>query len=188
MSSRLNYNLNWNNHFELDMKSPSGLKWNKNVIVGRGRKLFSKGEFCLSKDSCGYWIVHTNSKSYKSHIIVYILHYGTKNYLFDTEIDHINGDRSDNRIENLRLVSSEINKRNVKMKSHNTSGVTGVTLFKHWYKSKITYKNKEYAKLFSTLKYGKEKAFELACQWRESKLQSLIQAGAEFTDRHGKGD
>lgn len=41
-------------------------------------------------------------------------------------IDHIDHNPSNNRIENLRLVSSEINARNLPLKKNNTSGVTGV--------------------------------------------------------------
>ena len=43
------------------------------------------------------------------------------------EIDHINGDRTDNRISNLRVVSSWQNSRNKKRPKHNTSGRIGVS-------------------------------------------------------------
>jgi hypothetical protein len=42
------------------------------------------------------------------------------------EIDHLNGVRGDNRIENLRDVSRSANMRNVSMQPRNTSGVVGV--------------------------------------------------------------
>lgn len=48
------------------------------------------------------------------------------------EIDHINGQRDDNRLENLRLVTRKENMQNAKQYSTNTSGVTGVS----WSKSK----------------------------------------------------
>lgn len=44
-------------------------------------------------------------------------------------IDHINGDRVDNRIENLRSVSRSENARNLGLQSNNTSGYNGV----YWY-------------------------------------------------------
>lgn len=42
------------------------------------------------------------------------------------EIDHINGDRTDNRIANLRDTSRAENARNMCLPSHNKSGVIGV--------------------------------------------------------------
>jgi len=44
----------------------------------------------------------------------------------DGEIDHINGDRSDNRISNLRVVTHRENAMNRSRRSDNASGVTGV--------------------------------------------------------------
>lgn len=42
------------------------------------------------------------------------------------EVDHINGDRLDDRPENLRVVSSALNARNRKKHKNNTTGYTGV--------------------------------------------------------------
>ena len=46
------------------------------------------------------------------------------------EIDHINQNKADNRLSNLRDVPKELNQRNGTRKSNNTSGVPGVT----WHK------------------------------------------------------
>lgn len=45
------------------------------------------------------------------------------------QMDHISGNRADDRPDNLRLVSNTTNSRNREMQSNNTSGVTGVL----WY-------------------------------------------------------
>jgi hypothetical protein len=45
-------------------------------------------------------------------------------------IDHINGDRSDNRIRNLRDVDQQTNMRNARISRANTSGCTGVHFHK----------------------------------------------------------
>jgi len=45
-------------------------------------------------------------------------------------VDHRNGDKTNNKIENLRWATKSENNANSKMRSHNTSGVKGV----HWHK------------------------------------------------------
>lgn len=47
------------------------------------------------------------------------------------EVDHINGDRADNRRKNLRLVTRTENGRNTRKPAHNTSKVVGVS----WHKA-----------------------------------------------------
>lgn len=90
------------------------ISWNK-VFAG-------KPAGCL--DSKGYIRIRTNKAVWVAHRVIWKLVHGT-----DPEfIDHINGIRHDNRIENLRSVSQTENARNTRRKRHNTSGVSGV----HW--------------------------------------------------------
>lgn len=44
------------------------------------------------------------------------------------EVDHINGDKADNRLCNLRVVTKSQNQRNAKMRKDNTAGHVGVSL------------------------------------------------------------
>ena len=68
-------------------------------------------------------------KVYRGHRIAMAMHLGRM--LTDKEfIDHINGNRGDNRAENMRLVDRKQNMRNAKRPSDNTSGVIGVSRFK----------------------------------------------------------
>jgi len=77
--------------------------------------------------SNGYRVVKYNGKQCKVHRIAWMIFYG---YLPSGHIDHINGNRLDNRISNLRACSCSENLMNVKIGKKNTSGVKGVTLHK----------------------------------------------------------
>ena len=73
----------------------------------------------------GYLNVGFNKKKYMVHRIIWILVHGVK--LSDKdEIDHINHNRTDNRLVNLRLVNRQTNQKNVSKRKDNTSGITGV--------------------------------------------------------------
>lgn len=64
------------------------------------------------------------------HRIVWIMHNGE--IPFGMHIDHINHNRKDNRIQNLRLVTNGENHKNTKLYSRNSSGVCGVS-FSKWH-------------------------------------------------------
>ena len=63
-----------------------------------------------------------------AHRVAWLLHYGEWP---DGQIDHINGNRRDNRISNLRAVSQHANLMNVKCPVTSQTGVPGVTWSKH---------------------------------------------------------
>lgn len=66
-------------------------------------------------------------KNYRAHRVIWAIFYGKWP---KGQIDHINGLRSDNRIENLRDVTNEENHKNMKIRSDNSSGVMGVFFYK----------------------------------------------------------
>lgn len=78
-------------------------------------------------DATGYNRGYLNGKNVMAHRAAWFLVYGE----WPAQIDHINGDRQDNRIENLRAVTNKENSRNAKTPKNNTSGVCGVT----WHKA-----------------------------------------------------
>ena len=76
-------------------------------------------------DGHGYFVIRYNGKPYRAHHIAWFLTYGVWP---DGDIDHINGNRSDNRIANLRDVSHSVNLQNQrKPQSKNSSGFLGVS-------------------------------------------------------------
>lgn len=72
--------------------------------------------------SGGYLRLMVSGRHYRVHQLAWLYVYGE----FPAAIDHINGDRADNRINNLRNCTQLDNMKNTKRSSTNTSGVTGV--------------------------------------------------------------
>jgi hypothetical protein len=72
-----------------------------------------------------YVVIKINKKTYRAHRLAWLYVYGN----FPSSIlDHINGIKSDNKINNLRKATSQQNNFNRKNESINTSGHKGV----HW--------------------------------------------------------
>ena len=88
-----------------------------------------------------YCRVEINRKQYYAHRIAWLLTYGSWP---EDQIDHINGNGLDNRLENLRAVSKRENLRNQKIPKNNTSGTLGVSFDKRRqnYHAKITINGK----------------------------------------------
>ncbi len=81
-------------------------------------------------------------RSYLAHRLAWFMHYGEWP---ETEIDHIDGDGSNNRIENLRRATSTQNKLNTPVRSDNTSSAKGVYFHKRSGKWRVfTWVNKQY--------------------------------------------
>ena len=75
----------------------------------RGGKT-KKGSIAGSLHKCGYMVIRINVKHYYAHRVAWIYVHGSipEHVL----IDHINGKRNDNRIENLRLATYQQNNEN----------------------------------------------------------------------------
>lgn len=77
----------------------------------------------LKGKSHGYILVKFNKTVLPAHRVIWIIHYGS--VPTDMEIDHINNNRSDNRIENLRLCTNSQNAMNaVAKKGRRFKGVS----------------------------------------------------------------
>jgi hypothetical protein len=76
---------------------------------------------CLRPDK--YIQIAINKKQYLSHRLAWLYVYGDSPKC----IDHINGDKSDNRISNLRKANQSQNLHNSKLSIKNSSGIKGIS-------------------------------------------------------------
>ena len=96
----------------------------------------------------GYRCTAIGGKQYYQHRLIWLYVHGSWP---DGPIDHINGNKSDNRIENLRIATPSQNQHNRK-KTKSKSGMTGA--YKHWsgrwYSTIMVENKKHYLGMFET--------------------------------------
>jgi len=79
----------------------------------------------------GYKMTEIHGKNYMVHRLIYLMIKGET----PIAIDHINRNKLDNRIENLRAATKSNNSKNVSVRADNALGIKNV----HWNKSRKTY-------------------------------------------------
>lgn len=99
----------------------------------------------------GYKIIGYKGKKESEHRLVFFIHHG----YMPKEIDHINGNRSDNRIENLREATHSQNICNIKKPKNNTIGCKNVEKHRSKYRVSIQVNGKR-------IKFGNIESLELA--------------------------
>lgn len=103
------------------------------------------GQEAGSPHNAGYLQICIRRKKYLIHRLIWLYVHGN----WPTQIDHINGKRSDNRLENLRECTYSQNHGNRGMATNNTTGKKGVFLDKRdnvWF----VYIAKEYKGRYKT--------------------------------------
>ena len=119
----------------------------------------------------GYISVKINNKFYLNHRVIFLMHHG---YL-PQFLDHIDGNRTNNRIENLRPATIAENCRNSRIGKNNTSGVKGV----NW----DNYVKKWRARIFVDGKTVMEKYFKTIEEAAEAVRKAREELHGEFA-RH----
>lgn len=126
----------------------------------------------------------------RHHRIIYEWHYGK--IPEGMQIDHIDGDITNNKIENLRCVTAATNARNIKISSRNTTGVLGVR--KRVYPNYVAYiafwreGGRYIQKSFNSKTYGEEEAMRLATEYRQRQIERLNNVYGEegYHENHGR--
>ena len=157
--------MNWNNLFTYD---DGKLVWK--VALGRKIRI---GDPAGTMTPRGYVTVTYQGKKYRAHRIIWEMLKGA--IPVGMEVDHGDGDRTNNRISNLSLRTNAGNHMNMAKRKDNTSGATGV------YQCKVTGKWKASAKQNGvTTHLGTFECFDDAVAAR--KAHNLV---VGFSDRHG---
>ena len=120
-----------------------------------------------ANQSQGYCQVDFNGRKCMYHVILWIL-FHKENIPENLKIDHINGNKIDNRLENLRLVTQRENLQN--RSEHRKGKLAGVSYCKKIdkkYRAQISINNKDvYLGYYQTDKEA-NKAYEKACKHLE---------------------
>lgn len=118
----------------------------------RGREWFSSdggfkkwntryaGMEAFTSPSHGYRAGSVFHHTQRAHRVIWSIVHGD---LGDLTVDHINGNRSDNRIVNLRLVSHRENTKNCPLKSNSNAGHFGVRKNRRRWIARITADGRE---------------------------------------------
>ncbi|PZQ55793.1 MAG: hypothetical protein DI555_07135 [Novosphingobium pentaromativorans] len=129
----------------------------------RGRRIwntrYAGREAFTALSPGGYLHGQINKVGFRAHRIIWAMVYGDCG---DLDIDHINHDRADNRLTNLRAVPRIDNLRNKSLEPSNTSGVMGVGWCKRTcqWQSRIMVKQR-------TIHLGRFKDFDAAVAARK---------------------
>ncbi|HDM8089251.1 TPA: HNH endonuclease [Yersinia enterocolitica] len=115
--------INFNDYFIYNAED-GALRWK----VARGGIL--PGRLAGGFNGEGYLHVGFNHKTYKVHRVIWEMHNGP--IPEGMQVDHIDHNRVNNRIENLRIVTQAQNSKNRTRQADNSSGICGVC----WDKSK----------------------------------------------------
>ena len=141
-------------HFGYD--KVTGKLWH---ITSKGR--CKAGQEITALDAKGYVRTQFQGKKILGHRLAWLLAYGTEPVGI---IDHINGVKSDNRLENLRLADHTTNQCNIPYRSSNT-GIKGISIHANGYMAHISYRGKQYTK------YSKD--LGVVKVWLDAKRQEL---------------
>lgn len=115
----------------------AALRWNiRDVSSGVSKRNLKSwnikhaGKLAGHQDNQGYAKICLNKQVYSAHRLIWILHFGE--IPEGLEIDHIDGNRSNNRPENLRLVTHSENCKNSRKLRPTGELKSGV----HWHASR----------------------------------------------------
>lgn len=123
----------------------------------------------------GYYVGSVDNRNYYEHRIIAVMFGILKDISSNFQIDHIDGNPLNNKLENLRAVTHSGNGKNQKMNINNTTGRTGV-----W----VTPSGKYSAEIVSEGVKYKLGTFETLEEASDARLKAEMKHG--FHENHGR--
>lgn len=129
-----------------------------NPVTGQFTRLKALNGQCYdrvgSTTSHGYIEIGVDRQRHYAHRIAWAMHFGEWP---STYIDHINGDKADNRISNLRLASNSENMANAPARKTSKTGVRGVHRGRTGWSAQLTVNGKaRHLGTFNTIEEAQE--------------------------------
>ena len=168
--NHLIYKYNQDNNQEdlMDIDGYENYKFdkNKNQVINIKSGKYIKNELTI----LGYYRVGLIKNGKKKHLLLHRLVFKSHNPLIDiigSDIDHINQDKLDNNINNLRIATRSDNNCNIKVRNNNKStGIKNISKTKYGtFRVSIMKDRKSNNKIFKSL--------DEAIIWRNIKLSEL---------------
>ena len=169
--------INFKDFLYYDESSPTRLRWLVDIWVGKNfnRKAISKGDpaGCLNKVN-GYYQVRLKRRTFRIHRLILVLF--NQPISNGKVVDHIDGNKLNNSISNLRIVSLEENAKN-RITIESNTGIPYLHKTRTRYQVALVLNNQRYTKTFNFLSLGGEetaryKAIDYLLSMKESMLKS----------------
>lgn len=151
------------NLFVIDNKSPTGLS---HAVTSHVKHKIGKPAGTL-KEHTGYAYVKMNHSLFLTHRVIWCLH-NRKDLTGEFLVDHIDGNRRNNRPENLRLATHQTNHFNKRIQRNNVSGMPGIDWVvrntREFWRARLTVSAREISKTFNPKKLYPDIEYEEAVE------------------------
>lgn len=181
--------VDWYKYFHLTPETSSGLTWKENLGRNgfKGNTAGTKCYDCYSKEPSS-WQVRLHGSLWLIHRVILVM---MNIDILDKVVDHIDGNPFNNKLDNLRVTTQEMNTRNRKIHTNNASGVTGISRHtngtgRDYYGAMWSVNGIRKTKYFSIQDFGHDVAFQMACDYRKQMLKNLNKDGYGYSERHGE--